>query len=34
MTKKKCRRYSPEFMRHALKRANEGGMTDKGMRRA
>jgi transposase-like protein len=28
MTKKKYRRYSPEFKRHALKRASEDGMTD------
>ena len=31
MTKKKYRRYSPEFKRHALKRASEDGMTDKGV---
>jgi transposase len=30
MTKKKYRRYSPEFKRHALKRASEDGMTDQG----
>jgi len=29
MTKKKYKRYSPEFKRHALKRANEDGVTDK-----
>ncbi len=29
MTKKKYRRYSPEFKRHALKKASEDGMTDK-----
>ena len=29
MTKKKYRRYSPEFKRHALKRASEDGVTDK-----
>ena len=28
MTKKKYRRYSPEFKRHVLKRASEDGMTD------
>lgn len=28
MTKKKYRRYSPEFKRHALKRASEDGATD------
>ena len=28
MTKKKYKRYSPEFKRHALKRASEDGMTD------
>jgi len=28
MTKKKYRRYSPEFKRHALKRASEDGVTD------
>jgi transposase-like protein len=32
MTKKKYRRYSPEFKRHALKRASEDGVTDKGGR--
>jgi len=32
MTKKKYRRYSPEFKRHALKRASEDGVTDKGDR--
>ena len=31
MTKKKYRRYSPEFKRHALKRASEEGVTDKGV---
>jgi len=31
MTKKKYRRYSPEFKRHALKRASEDGMTDQGV---
>jgi transposase len=31
MTKKKYRRYSPEFKRHALKRASEDGMTDIGV---
>ena len=29
MAKKKYRRYSPEFKRHALKRASEDGVTDK-----
>jgi ketosteroid isomerase-like protein len=29
MTKKKHRRYSPEFKIHALKRASEDGVTDK-----
>ncbi len=29
MTKKKYRRYSPEFKRQALKRASEDGVTDK-----
>ncbi len=29
MTKKKYKRYSPEFKRHALKKASEDGMTDK-----
>ena len=29
--KKKYRRYSPEFKRHALKRASEDGVTDKGV---
>ena len=29
MPKKKYRRYSPEFKRHALKRASEDGTTDK-----
>ncbi len=29
MTKKKYRRYSPEFKRHVLKRASEDGSTDK-----
>jgi len=28
MTKKKYRRYSPEFKRHALKRASEDGVMD------
>ena len=28
MTKKKYRRYSPEFKRHVLKRASEDGVTD------
>jgi transposase-like protein len=27
----KYRRYSPEFKRHALKRASEDGVTDKGV---
>ena len=31
MTKKKYKRYSPEFKRHALKRASEDGMTDQGV---
>ena len=31
MTKKKYRRYSPEFKRHALKRASKDGMTDQGV---
>ena len=31
MTKKKHRRYSPEFKRHTLKRASEDGVTDKGV---
>ncbi len=31
MTKKKYRRYSPEFKRHALKRASDDGMTDQGV---
>ena len=31
MTKKKYKRYSPEFKRHVLKRASEDGMTDKGV---
>ena len=31
MTKKKYRRYSPEFKRHVLKRASEDGATDKGV---
>ena len=31
MTKRKYRRYSPEFKRHALKRASEEGVTDKGV---
>jgi transposase len=29
MTKKKHRRYSPEFKRHALRRASEDGVTDR-----
>jgi len=29
MTKKKYKRYSPEFKRHTLKKASEDGMTDK-----
>ncbi len=29
MARKKYRRYSPEFKRHALKRASEDGVTDK-----
>ena len=29
MTKKKYKRYSPEFKRHVLKRASEDGVTDK-----
>jgi len=29
MTKKKYKRYSPEFKRHVLKKASEDGMTDK-----
>ncbi len=29
MTKKKYRRYSPEFKRHALRRASEDGVTDR-----
>ncbi len=29
MTKKKYRRYSPEFKRHVLKRASEDAVTDK-----
>ncbi len=29
MTKKKYRRYSPEFKQHALRRASEDGVTDK-----
>ena len=29
MTKKKYRRYSQDFKRHALKRASEDGVTDK-----
>jgi len=29
MPKRKYRRYSPEFKRHALKRASEDGVTDK-----
>ena len=28
MTKKKYKRYSPEFKRHTLKRASEDGVTD------
>jgi len=31
MTKKKYKRYSPEFKRHVLKRASEDGVTDKGV---
>ena len=31
MTKKKYKRYSPEFKQHALKRASEDGVTDKGV---
>ncbi len=31
MTKKKYRRYSPEFKRHTLKRASEDGVTDQGV---
>jgi len=31
MTKKKYRRYSPEFKRHVLKRASEDGVTDQGV---
>ena len=31
MTKKKYRRYSPEFKRNALKRASEDRMTDQGV---
>jgi len=31
MTKKKYKRYSPEFKRHTLKRASEDGVTDKGV---
>jgi transposase len=31
MTKKQYKRYSPEFKRHALKRASGDGMTDKGV---
>jgi transposase-like protein len=31
MTKKKYRQCSPEFKRHALKRASEDGMTDQGV---
>ncbi len=31
MTKKKYRRYSAEFKRHALKRASEDGTTDQGV---
>ena len=31
MTRKKYRRYSPEFKRHTLKRASEDGVTDKGV---
>jgi len=29
MTKKKYRRFSPEFKRHALRRASEDGVTDR-----
>jgi transposase-like protein len=31
MTKKKFRRYSPEFKRQALMRASEDGTTDRGL---
>ena len=31
MTKKKYKRYSPEFKRHVLKRASEDGVMDKGV---
>jgi len=31
MTKKKNRRYSPEFKRHVLNRASEDGVTDQGV---
>ena len=31
MRKKKYKRYSPEFKRHALRRASADGMTDKGV---
>ncbi len=31
MTKKKYKRYSPDFKRLVLKRASEDGMTDKGV---
>ena len=31
MTKKKYKRYSPEFKRHVLKRASEDAVTDKGV---
>ncbi len=31
MTRKKYKRYSPEFKRHALKRASEEGVADKGV---
>ena len=31
MTKKKYRRYRPEFKRHGLKRASEDGMMDQGV---
>ncbi len=31
MTKKKYKRYSPEFKRHALKKASEDGITDRGV---
>ena len=31
MAKKKYRRYSAEYKRHALKRASEDGLTDRGV---